>query len=159
MVWNDTLREGPRNPTYFGLTTPDDSSASFGVNCDVPGLYFRWTKIDFMCNSQNLSVPWNIYEDFLIIINCLFSDTCVDDSDCKEIPHTVCRNVPVNEGLDPGTRGTEFKSWDPRDTILKSCFCKVKSLTLFYMGEQNPLTASKIENSILLIKVMTLIFM
>ena len=41
LVWNDTLREGPRNPTYFGLTTPDDSSASFGVNGDVPGLYFR----------------------------------------------------------------------------------------------------------------------
>ena len=41
LVWNDTLRKGPRNPTYFGLTTPDESSASFGVNCDVPGLYFR----------------------------------------------------------------------------------------------------------------------
>ena len=45
LVWNDTLREGPRNPTYFGLTTPDDSSASFGVNCDVPGLYFRYIQV------------------------------------------------------------------------------------------------------------------
>ena len=79
-----------------------------------------------MYETKNL----NIDKTFVIMINHnLFSDTCVDDSDCKEIPHTVCRNVPVNEGLDPGTRGTEFKSWDPRDTILKSCFCKVMTFS------------------------------
>ena len=55
-----------------------------------------------------------------------YSDTCVDDADCKDIPHTVCRNIPVNEGLDPGTRGAAFEFWEPRDTLLKSCFCKVK---------------------------------
>ena len=78
----------------------------------------------------------NTYGILVKMINhYLFSDTCVDDSDCKEIPHTVCRNVPVNEGLDPGTRGTEFKSWDPRDIILKSCFCKVKSLNCIEFNE------------------------
>ena len=64
---------------------------------------------------------------FLIILVDFFSDTCVDDTDCKDIPHTVCRNIPVNEGLDPGTRGAAFEFWEPRDTILKSCFCKVMS--------------------------------
>ena len=39
IIWNDTLREGPRDIKYFGLTT-DQSSASFGVNCDVPNLHF-----------------------------------------------------------------------------------------------------------------------
>ena len=64
--------------------------------------------------------------EFNDLCNYTFSDTCVDDTDCKEIPHTVCRNVPINEGLDPGTRGKAFQSWEPRDTILKSCFCKVE---------------------------------
>ena len=89
-----------------------------------------------------------------MINHYLFSDTCVDDSDCKEIPHTVCRNVPVNEGLDPGTRGTEFKSWDPRDTILKSCFCKVISFTCIKFYEElfkgipnDPTTNSNVSNS------------
>ena len=52
-------------------------------------------------------------------------DTCVDDDDCKDIPNTMCRNIPINEGLDPGTRSIDFKLWEPRDTLLKSCFCKV----------------------------------
>ena len=39
ILWNDTLREGPKDVKYFGLTT-DSSSATFGVNCDVPNLHF-----------------------------------------------------------------------------------------------------------------------
>lgn len=91
ILWNDTLREGPRDVTYFGLTT-EQSSASFGVNCDVPNLHFP--------------------------------DTCVTDSDCKDFPNTICRNEPVNVGLDPGTRDIPFDEWEPRDSLLKSCFCK-----------------------------------
>ena len=91
IIWNDTLREGPRDVKYFGLTT-DQSSATFGVNCDVPNLHFP--------------------------------DTCVTDEDCEEFPNTVCKNVPVNKGLDPGTRNVPFKDWEPRDTLLKSCFCR-----------------------------------
>ena len=59
-----------------------------------------------------------------LILNCN-SDTCVEDEDCKDIPNTVCRNVPVNERLDPGTRFIAFEFWEPRDSMLKSCFCKV----------------------------------
>ena len=91
ILWNDTLREGPRDVAYFGLTT-DQASATFGVNCDVPNLHF--------------------------------SDTCVVDEDCQDFPNTVCRNVPVNVGLDPGTRRTPFDEWEDRDTLLRSCFCK-----------------------------------
>ena len=91
ILWNDTLREGPRDVAYFGLTT-ERSSVSFGVNCDVPSLHF--------------------------------SDTCVVDEDCKDFPNTVCMNHPVNQGLDPGTRDEPYMEWEPRDTLLKSCFCK-----------------------------------
>ena len=91
ILWNDTLREGPRDVTYFALTT-DQSQASFGVNCDVPNLHFE--------------------------------DTCVTDEDCEAYPNTVCRNEPVNRGLDPGTRKLPFREWEDRDTLLKSCFCK-----------------------------------
>ena len=91
LVWKDTLREGPSNPYYFGLTT-DQSSASYGINCDVPNLHF--------------------------------SDTCVEDEDCAGIPNTVCRNEPVNAGLDPGTRKLPFTKWKERDSLLRSCFCK-----------------------------------
>ncbi len=91
ILWNDTLREGPRDVTFFGLTT-DQASASFGVNCDVPNLHF--------------------------------ADTCVTDEDCKDFPNTVCRNEPVNRGLDPGTRDEPFEEWEDRDSLLRSCFCK-----------------------------------
>ena len=60
---------------YFGLTT-EQSSATFGVNCDVPNLHFP--------------------------------DTCVTDDDCIDFPNTVCSNVPINQGLDPGTRNIPF---------------------------------------------------
>jgi len=76
---------------YFGLTT-DQSSATYGINCDVPNLHY--------------------------------ADTCVEDEDCRDIPNTVCRNKPVILGLDPGTRSTPFRQWKPRDSLLKSCFCK-----------------------------------
>lgn len=39
--FTDVLREGPDEPYYFGLTTPSLTSASFGVNCDMPGLHFE----------------------------------------------------------------------------------------------------------------------
>ena len=35
------LREGPDEPYYFGLTTPANTHAYFGVNCDMPGLHFE----------------------------------------------------------------------------------------------------------------------
>jgi hypothetical protein len=44
IVWNDTLRDGPRDVQYFALTT-DQSDASFGVNCDVPNLHFEDTCV------------------------------------------------------------------------------------------------------------------
>ncbi len=44
LMWNDTKREGPRDVTYFALTT-DQSQASFGVNCDVPNLHFEDTCV------------------------------------------------------------------------------------------------------------------
>lgn len=91
ILWNDTLREGPRDVAYFGLTT-DQSSATFGVNCDVPNLHFP--------------------------------DTCVVDEDCKDFPNTACTNQPINPGLDSGTRSIPFEDWEPRDKLLKSCFCK-----------------------------------
>ena len=117
MVWNDTLREGPRGKwifctgqyfvitiflyfkdiKYFGLTT-EQSSATFGVNCDVPNLHFP--------------------------------DTCVTDDDCIDFPNTVCSNVPINQGLDPGTRNIPFDEWEPRDTLLKSCFCRAGHLRI-----------------------------
>lgn len=43
--YSDILREGPNEPYYFGLTTPTGSSASFGVNCDMPGLHFPDTCV------------------------------------------------------------------------------------------------------------------
>ena len=76
---------------YFGLTT-DRSSATYGINCDVPNLHYP--------------------------------DTCVEDTDCADIPNTVCRNDPVILGLDPGTRTLPFAKWKPRDALLKSCFCR-----------------------------------
>ena len=39
--FTDVLREGPDEPYYFGLTPPSLTSASFGVNCDMPGLHFE----------------------------------------------------------------------------------------------------------------------
>ena len=30
------------------------------------------------------------------------------DDDCEDFPNTVCRNSPVNSGLDPGTRELPF---------------------------------------------------
>ena len=77
--FTDVLREGPEEPFYFGLTTPSQTVASFGVNCDMPGLHFE--------------------------------DTCVSDDDCTEFPETVCRSMPVNTGLDPGTRALDFDQW------------------------------------------------
>ena len=44
LVWNDTLRDGPRDVQYFALTT-DEADASFGVNCDVPNLHFDDTCV------------------------------------------------------------------------------------------------------------------
>ena len=82
---------------YFGLTT-EQSSATFGVNCDVPNLHFP--------------------------------DTCVTDDDCIDFPNTVCSNVPINQGLDPGTRNIPFDEWEPRDTLLKSCFCRAGHLRI-----------------------------
>ena len=38
----------------------------------------------------------------------MFTDTCVEDDDCEDFPNTVCRNSPVNSGLDPGTRELPF---------------------------------------------------
>lgn len=78
--FTDVLREGPEEPFYFGLTTPKATSASFGVNCDMPGLHFE--------------------------------DTCVTDDDCSDFPETVCRDMPVNAGLDPGTRALDFDQWE-----------------------------------------------
>ena len=43
--YSDLLREGPDEPYYFGLTTPTGTSASFGVNCDMPGLHFPDTCV------------------------------------------------------------------------------------------------------------------
>jgi len=90
--FTDVLREGPADPYYFGLTTPSSTAASFGVNCDMPGLHF--------------------------------DDTCVSDEDCVDFPQTVCRAMPVNKGLDPGTRAVPFEEWKTGDEILKSCWCK-----------------------------------
>ena len=42
----------------------------------------------------------------------------------RDIPNTECRNRPVIVGLDPGTRSSPFSKWKPRDSLLKSCFCK-----------------------------------
>ena len=41
--FTDVLREGPDEPYYFGLTTPANTHAYFGVNCDMPGLHFEVT--------------------------------------------------------------------------------------------------------------------
>jgi hypothetical protein len=86
--YTDVLREGPDEPFYFGLTTPAQTSASFGVNCDMPGLHFE--------------------------------DTCVTDNDCAEFPETVCRSMPVNRGLDPGTRALDFHQWREVSSSLHS---------------------------------------
>ncbi len=47
--YTDVLREGPEEPYYFGLTTPAGmsagTSATFGVNCDMPGLHFEDTCV------------------------------------------------------------------------------------------------------------------
>ena len=55
------------------------TAATFGVNCDMPGLHFE--------------------------------DTCVSDEDCVDFPQTVCQAMPVNLGLDPGTRELPFQDW------------------------------------------------
>jgi len=39
-------------------------------------------------------------------------------------PETVCQAMPVNPGLDPGTRENPFSEWKSGDEILKSCWCK-----------------------------------
>jgi len=90
--FTDVLREGPSEPYYFGLTTPGSTAASFGVNCDMPGLHFE--------------------------------DTCVTNDDCTDFPETVCQSMPVNKGLDPGTRSIPYEKWKDGDEILKSCWCK-----------------------------------
>ena len=69
------------------------TAATFGVNCDMPGLHDE--------------------------------DTCVSDEDCVDFPQTVCQAMPINPGLDPGTRAVPFESWKKGDEILKSCWCKV----------------------------------
>ena len=51
-------------------------------------------------------------------------DTCVSDEDCQDFPETVCQAMPVNPGLDPGTRENPFAEWKSGDEILKSCWCK-----------------------------------
>jgi hypothetical protein len=43
--YTDVIREGPDAPYYFGLTTPETTSAFFGVNCDMPGLHFEDTCV------------------------------------------------------------------------------------------------------------------
>ena len=43
--YTDVIREGPEDPYYFGLTTPETTSANFGVNCDMPGLHFDDTCV------------------------------------------------------------------------------------------------------------------
>lgn len=43
--YTDVIREGPDDPYYFGLTTPETTSAYFGVNCDMPGLHFDDTCV------------------------------------------------------------------------------------------------------------------
>ena len=53
-----------------------------------------------------------------------YEDTCVSNEDCVDFPETVCRAMPVNPGLDPGTRALPFKEWKKGDEILKSCWCK-----------------------------------
>ena len=40
-----------------------------------------------------------------------FEDTCVSDEDCVDFPQTVCQAMPVNLGLDPGTRELPFQDW------------------------------------------------
>ena len=40
-----------------------------------------------------------------------FEDTCVTDDDCTEFPETVCQWMPVNTGLDPGTRALDYNQW------------------------------------------------
>ena len=48
----------------------------------------------------------------------------MSDEDCQEFPETVCQAMPVNPGLDPGTRENPFSEWKSGDEILKSCWCK-----------------------------------
>ena len=48
----------------------------------------------------------------------------MSDADCDQYPETVCAAEPLNSGLDPGTRKLPFESWEDRDTLLKSCFCR-----------------------------------
>ena len=50
----------------------------------------------------------SLWTDFYVYI-FLFLDTCVVDEDCEDFPNTVCKNTPVNIGLDPGTREIPFK--------------------------------------------------
>jgi len=53
-----------------------------------------------------------------------FEDTCVTNDDCTDFPETVCQSMPVNKGLDPGTRSIPYQKWKDGDEILKSCWCK-----------------------------------
>ena len=57
-----------------------------------------------------------------------FEDTCVTDEDCVDFPQTVCRSMPVNMGLDPGTRELPFDKWKLGDEILMSCWCKARRI-------------------------------
>ena len=57
-----------------------------------------------------------------------FEDTCVTDEDCLDFPQTVCQSMPVNMGLDPGTRELPFDKWKLGDEILMSCWCKARRI-------------------------------
>ena len=54
--FTDVLREGPDEPYYFGLTTPSLTSASFGVNCDMPGLHFEVCLTSSTLRGENQTV-------------------------------------------------------------------------------------------------------
>ena len=50
--FTDVLREGPEEPFYFGLTTPSQTSASFGVNCTffyILRIFFKKKVLCLVC--------------------------------------------------------------------------------------------------------------
>jgi hypothetical protein len=79
--YTDVLREGPEEPYYFGLTTPVGTSATFGVNCDMPGLHFEDTCVtdadcdefpDTTCRAEPVNagldpgtrrIPYNLWKE------------------------------------------------------------------------------------------------